>query len=147
MSHVRQQIRDAAVAALTGLPITGSRVEAGRVRPLPDNHQPTLFVYTTVEPVETRSVAHPATQLRRVQLAIEGRLWKPTPCQDDLDDVAVHVEKAVAADPTFGRLAQNTVLTETRSDVDASANRHDGAIRLVYVVTYVTKANTPDVAG
>jgi hypothetical protein len=47
--HVRAQIADAVIAALTGLPITGANVFKGRTRPLAKGHPPSLLVYVRSE--------------------------------------------------------------------------------------------------
>ena len=67
--HVRQQVRDAAVARLTGLPLTGARVFASRIRPIEQSQLPCLLVQTNDEEVLPATV-HGA-YARQLQLVVE----------------------------------------------------------------------------
>ena len=52
MSHARQQIRDAVVAAVTGLATTGASVHKTRMFKFEDDDLPALGVYTLSEDIE-----------------------------------------------------------------------------------------------
>lgn len=148
MSHVRQQIREKVVQVLTGLTTTGSRVYVGRTRPLEAGHEPTLLIYTTPaqaggqESAQTINMDYPRTLRRQMTLAIEGRVQENEPCDDLLDDIAAEVETAMS-DPRLGKLVKDCIYQSTVSQVDASGTRHEGAIRITYLVTYFTKEAAP----
>ena len=52
MAHVRQQIRDQIVTALTGLTTTGSNVFRSRIFPLEQTKLPALCIFTKSEATE-----------------------------------------------------------------------------------------------
>ena len=64
MSHVRKQIRDAVVTALTGLSTTGSRVYKSRIYPLETGKLPGLAIYTKSEEIQNNTIGAPRTQIR-----------------------------------------------------------------------------------
>lgn len=153
MSHVRQQIRDAVVARLTGLKTTAKNVMVGRTRPLPLDYDPTLLVYTTPaqsggqEAAKPLSLSFPRSIQRTMSLSIWGRVQQADLPDDLLDVIAAEVETAMASDPTFGGLVKDSVLAGTVSQVDANGDRHEGGIRLVYSVIYITRENAPTVSS
>lgn len=152
MAHARRQIRDAFAMRLTGLATTGPRVKKARARDLEDDHAPTLFIFTRQEASKPISTSIPRTLLRTVTVHIEGRVQMQAvdgvetseACEDVLEDIACEVETAVANDPVFGKTVKDSILVATVKDVEATADRHQGGIRLSYEVTYVTKETTPD---
>ena len=70
MAHLRKQIRDNVVTALTGLSTTGSRIYASGVDPIAAANLPGLCVYAESEEVATITITHPQTQLRTLTLLI-----------------------------------------------------------------------------
>jgi len=144
--HARQQIRDAVVALLTGLPTTGARVHAGRTRPLAEDHDPTLLVYTTEERSQADTIGRPVATLRELTLRVEGRVVSAAvPPDDALDDIAAEVEAAIGADPTLGLGVIDSELTATRILAQAPGQRQAGEITLDYLITYRTRENAPTV--
>lgn len=148
MTHVRQQIREAAADVLDGLATTGANVLIGRTRPLTTDHPPTLLIFTPQETARALTLARPSTMQRSVTLSVQGQVAhaEAEDCENLLDTIAAEVETAIAGDPTFGKLVKNTVLTSTVSRVEAKGDSHEGAIQLNFEVTYSTKENTPQIA-
>lgn len=149
-NHVRRQIRDAVEALVTGLPSTGSRVYSGRARPLGKDHGDCLLVYTTDESSDRETIGQNPLLSRIVNVAIEGRVSRSSSeaAEDALDQIAAEVEPVMAgAAPRLGGLAREMLLIATRLLVAASGERHEGEIRLLYRVTYATRAATPTVAA
>lgn len=143
MAHMRQQIRDAVAAALTGLPTTAGRVHVGRTRPLPTDHQPTLLIYTLVE-VSSRAVAgRPPLQERRLDLLVEGRVVSSVAPDDDLDTIAAEVEGALAASPRLGGLTMDLSLAGTEVLIEAQGERHVGRIGLTWRAVYRIAEGAP----
>lgn len=146
--HVRTQLRHAAVTLLTGLPTTADRVYRGRRHNLGANHAPSLLIYTDDEDVTLASQGTPPTQDRDVMLMIEGRAnaAESDALEDLLDVIAAEVEPAILDNGSFGGLASHTVLTKTRTRIEAKGDRLNGGIRLEFRVTYSTAEGRPTVA-
>ncbi|MDA9499280.1 hypothetical protein [Bradyrhizobium sp. CCBAU 11357] len=149
--HVRKQIRDAVVQALTGLPTTAGRVYVGRTRPLSPAHEPTLLVYMRSE-TSARGAGGRPPKLDRVGiLDIEGRVSLPDVPDDTLDQIAAEVEAAmwglVDQLGTFlNGLARDIKLVSTEMIAEAAGERHIGGVRLEYLVTYRTSEGAPAAA-
>jgi hypothetical protein len=146
--HVRQQIRDHVVTLLTGLATTGSNVHGSRVRALKDDDLPALLVYTTSEAVTEMTIGLPRTQVRSLDLVVEGLVGTSGGNPDDtLDDIAKEVETAIAGDVLLGDLAKSSALQATEIDFQPpDAKRRFGAVRLTYEIVYATKESAPTVA-
>jgi len=146
--HVRKQIRDAVVNALTGLPTTQGRVFVGRTRPLAAAHEPTLLVYMRAE-TKRRAVAGRPPLLERVAiLDVEGRVSMASAPDDMLDQIAMEIESAIAgaADARgtfFGGLALNISPVSDELIAEAQGERQIGGVRVEYQVTYRTAEGAP----
>jgi len=142
-SHVRAQIRAAAVQALMGLPTTADRVYSGRTRPLAQGHRPSLLIYA----IEERSDTHAGSKLlRELTLAIEGRVVMADVPDDILDSIALEVEPALIRRPLLGGRALEVTLTATRITTEAPGENHVGEIRMEFRVQYRTDESDPSVA-
>lgn len=145
MPHLRKSIRDAVVTALTGLATTGSSVYPTRTYPLDETKLPALCVYTISEDsavdsmkVSTRGLA------RSLELAVEGMAVNNGGLDDALDQIALEVETAVAADPTFGGLCYDCSLSQTRVSVRGGESQKEiGSIILTFTLRYRTRASDP----
>lgn len=143
MTHARAQLREAAIADLTGLPTTADRVFAGRTRPLAKDHEPTLLVYAVEETVEIEAFG--AVLGRTLTLAVEGRVSAAAPPDDALDAIAAEVEAALLAKAgALLALARSVTLTATRINAQAPGEKHIGAIRLEFAVVYRTREPAPE---
>lgn len=149
MSHVRQQIRDAVVAALTGRAPWADRVFAGRTWPLDETEMPALLVWSLGGPSDVDAMGDDDTTMtleRDERVVVEGRVRsKNVEPEDLLDELAVIVEPLMMADSGLGALVDRRELinTERRSGVVGDAR--EGLIRLTYRVVYVTAAGDPTV--
>ena len=145
MSHVRQQIRDAAVTLLTGLTTTGTNVFNSRAYNINAARIPALFVYTNSESVEyiTKGIAdrRKSRELELMIEIIEQGVTDTTLPFNTIDTIIAEVETALAG-ATFGGLAKNNELRSiTASQSGEGAKEICGAV-LVFVVNYQLKANT-----
>jgi len=95
LAHLRKQIRDNVVTALTGLSTTGSRVYASRVYPMAAAKLPGLCVYAKSEEVETTTTTRPRTQLRTLTLSVEGFAVATSGLDNTLDAISLEVEEAL----------------------------------------------------
>ena len=66
MAHVRTQIRDAVVTALTGLSQTGDNVFASHKFPMSNNRLPGICIYTGNETSEPISITSSGTKLQKI---------------------------------------------------------------------------------
>lgn len=144
--HLRQQIRDAAAALITGLASTGTRVEIGKTYPLAAQHSPTWLVYTRRE-ISDVATSGAAPELERtVNLLLEGRTDTAGPPDDLLDTMALEAETALGAGQKLGGLAKELTLIETDVEVIAAGDRHLGRIQLRFRVAYWTAEGAPGAA-
>ena len=122
MAHARQQIRDAIVAALTGLTTTGSNVFPSRSYDVPKENLPCILIYTAAE--EMADEASSLGDRRGMILAfrVEARV-RPvaTDADDQLDAICAEVQAALFAEPTLGGLVRHLDLQSTEIEFDAEA--------------------------
>lgn len=144
--HLRQQIREAVVTAVTGLTTTAGRVHDSRVYKL--ETLPALAVYALSEPVEYDTQQRPRGQTRELELVVEGFAKATASLEDTLDTIAKEVEAALTADVTRGGLAKDTLLTLTETPpIEGGANKPHGVVRLTWLIEYRTRENDATVAA
>ena len=140
MTHMRKQIRDAIVTALTGLPTTGTHIFKSRVYPNEQQKLPLLCVYALKEDSEIITMGTPYKYQRDLEVMIEGyaKAIGVNTLDDVLDLISLEVEEALAVDITLGGLAKNTLLDSTEIDMVGDGEVPVGVIRLTFLVRYVT---------
>lgn len=151
MAHVREQIRNAAVSALTGLPTTGVRVFKSRKYPLQEQELPGLLVYTMAEESETAALGYPRMINRKLVLRVLGIAKQNASLDDTLDDIAEEVETALASDRTFGGLVTDNQLMATEMNLqtindEEISDKPIGIIAMDWTVLYRTLETTPGTA-
>lgn len=155
MAHIRTQIRDAAVAALTGLATTGANVFKSRTLALDDGSGggkvqiPGLLIYTKDEDSELAAMGGDSAPLERaVELVIVpvGAQTASEDLDDLLDRIAVEVEVAVAANRKWGGLAKDTVLESSKQDLSGSGETDQGMLVMTFTVQCFTARNNPETA-
>jgi hypothetical protein len=144
MSHARQQIREAAAAAVTGLATTGSRVYQSRVIPLGEAKLPCLLVNTDDEDIEVTSYGSGVAGLgRSLMLTIRAVAKASANVDDTLDTMTAEVETALGSS-TLG-LLKSLALEGIGIDFD-EAEKTVGIATLRYRAYYMTLANAPAAA-
>lgn len=145
MAHVRTQIRDAAVASLSGLPTTGTRVYSGRSRQLAKDHEPSLLIYCTEETSSIDAAGSDPIMERIVRLLVEGHVvaTEAADMEETLDQIALEVEPVILMS-SFGGRARAVFLVATRIAVESPGERHSGVIRMEFEVNYRTRESAPD---
>ncbi len=142
MAHVRAQIRDAIVTAVTGL---GATVKATRKFPTNAAELPRIHVYSMSERIDD-APSNLGTQGRVLSVMIEVvATGAETTLDDTIDDFCVSIENALESSKLSG-LALNTALTTTEIDVDSTGKEPIGAARLTFEVIYRTIRGTPQTA-
>ncbi|WP_299393277.1 hypothetical protein [Pelagibius sp.] len=146
--HMRKQIRDAAVAALTGLPTTGSNVFPSRVREIPVERLPALAVYTLNEESERDAMGPPGTAplARVVELAVAAVAEEAAGLDDRLDQICAEVE-GVLGGTTFSGLVKGTVLEGTEVTIEGDKRQPLGVARMTLSVLYRTPEGDPTTAA
>ena len=143
MTHVRAQVRAAAVTLLTGLPTTGTRVFPTRSWPLSTNQLPALLIYTSDETAEPGSLTRPINLHRSVSLVVEAVASKCNGLDDLLDAMCAEVEAELAMDPSLTGLAKNSTLRRTEIEVRSDGDATVGIARMTFEVLYVTSSENP----
>ena len=153
MAHLRQQIRAAVAAALTGLSTSGPRVYASRVFVMHDSEDPTksnlpgLRIYTRREESANITAYAPALKERKLELVIECCAKSNATVDDTLDTMASEVEVAMYTNQTLGGLARYAQLQSTEIDVSFEGEKPLGVATLTYELLYLAAENAPETAA
>lgn len=141
MAHVRQQIREAVAAAISGAEHA---------------QEPHAQAALPVISVESRQeqVAEDATTIgsslvlgRLLTLAIVVHVQAASAVDDALDDQAVTIEEALAADRTLGALAVDSSLKSTELEISSESDQLVGRMTLTYEIFYRTSATDVETAA
>jgi len=139
MTHRRQTIREAVVAAITGLTVTEGRVYTGRVYPSGADNLPGLNVTTPNDQREEDFPANRAAQVRVLTVLIEARV-KPADGVaiplDQIDDIEEDVQAALMADPTLGGVALWIEPGNTQIELSGKLERPAGIARMAWECQY-----------
>jgi hypothetical protein len=141
--HARTQVRNALKALLTGLATTGDQVFVGRTRQLGSDHPPALLIYTNTTDFAVEAQHTPRPLANDLQLFVEGRVVKSAPPDDILDQIELEVATAIGADTTLGGLIKDIVLRRSTTSAQAPGERHEGEVRMEFMVEYRTPENAP----
>jgi len=137
--HKRTAIRNAVVAALTGLTTTGANVSVDPVYDLDAANLPMLVITTGDESVDIGAQIGVRTYQRALTLSIEAIAKARVGLADTLDQIALEVEAAINTDPTLAATALDAVLTSVRQSME-KGSQPIGRLSLDYDITYVTEA-------
>lgn len=142
--HARQQVREAAVADLTGLVTTGANVFTGRVAPLAAAEMPGLRIALREETTEWDAMG---TMARTGRLIVEGWAQGGDGLEDTLDLIAAEVETALyGTTPDLQALLQNIGTPTTAIDLpepEQGVARRTGVVRMMFPVVYRTAEGDP----
>lgn len=136
MTHPRQVIRKAAVAALVGKTAAEDRVFSSRVTPYHMVELPVLSVFAAEESVSPDAARSPRILDRVLQLAIEGAVKLSENVDDAIDDIAEQIENVMHFDATLGGVCDDLILDSTDLDILEEGDIAIGMFRLVFTVTY-----------
>lgn len=149
-NHLRQQIREAFAAQVTGLVTSGARVFQSRLRNIAAEDLPGLRIYTENETIDdnagTTYQSNPDLQHRTITLRCEALAKANANLDDTLDLMCKEVEIAIAANPTLGGLAKvQCWLLSTSIDFDGSIEQPVGRAVMTWKIVTLTMSNRPDV--
>lgn len=147
MAHVRKQIRDAIVIATTGLTTTGSNVFRSRIYPLEQTKLPGLCIFTRSEAVEFDTLTMARSINRVLDVMIEAYVSATANYDNTLDQIAVEVEEALAANVTLGGLAKDTQVTAFEADFSGDGEQPVAIGRFTVTVQYRTSETDVETAA
>ena len=147
MAHVRKQIRDAIVTALTGLTTTGSNVFRSRIYPLESSKLPGLCIFTRSEAVEFDTLTISRSINRVMDVSVEAYVSATADYDNTLDTIAVEVEEALAADVTLGGLSKDMQTTAFEVDFSGDGEQPVAVGRFTVTVQYRTAENDVETAA
>lgn len=143
-NHVRQQLREALAALLTGLATTGANVRAHRA--YANQTYPALAIYTAEEEVGEGTVG--GLVERRVAVRIEGAARAIEGVVEDvLDTIAKEVEVAINLGLTVGSVFVPMTYQGMTMEMDADGDKPIGVITLNYEAVLCNQRSTPDIAA
>lgn len=142
--HVHRQIREAVVAALSAIPGLGGRVHANRLYPFEDTSLPALRVYLDDEEAETITVNGPTLLDRVLSLSVEICAKAAQGLDDDLDGLALEVEKALAGGIACGSRTLYPLYAGMRYEDDATLEKPVAVKRLMFRIRFQAMNDTPD---
>jgi len=145
VAHVRQQLREAFGAALTGLPLTGASVYESRIYPLQVDDLPALRIYVTEESVEGGTIHAPRSMQRLITVNVEVCVRAAVDADDVLDSISASVETEIAAGLTLGSISLYPEYTGIDITWD-SGDQPIGVGRMTFQATVFTLSNAPEVA-
>lgn len=142
MSHVRKQLRDAVVAALTGLASTGARVVRSRAYAGQITDQ-TLIVSISEE-AEVDGFDQPTIVLRRFTITVDAVAKGPASGPDALDDSSgVEVEVALGSPLSIGGRQVTLLFQGSDYAFQTDGDQPAGILSMTFVATLSTTANAP----
>lgn len=120
--------------------IAGDRVFGSRAKGLRRSQMPAILVYTKSE--SSALFNESPREFQRdltvaVDLVMEGE--SEDALDDQLDDWAEQVERAIFLEETFGGVCSDTLLGETEMDVDTEGEKPVGAVRMSLTMPYYSR--------
>jgi len=145
MPHVRTQIRNAVVTALTNLATIGTNVHPSRLWPLQQTDLPALLVYTVSDQVdyERSTIGRPRLLWRDLDLVVEARATGATGLDDILDQIESEVTTALNLDPTLGGLSKDIDFAGAEIDFD-QAEQPVGTNKMTFRMAYRHREDDPN---
>lgn len=150
MSHVRTQIKKAALVALRAQTGLENICHIDRDDEFAVEEMPAVNLHSikSVEANEPLTMNRNGTERRTFQMFVDCYARYTSNVIHGVDDLAALVEKALLKlpSPQLDPLVQRIVLSSTGTDKDPSADVSVAQARLTFEVTYLIKGGVPDVA-
>jgi hypothetical protein len=140
--HVRDQILDAVLAAVTGLPTTGARAFDSRAYPLEREELPGINVrfHEATERSTPGDFPRPRMLERTCRIQVVGSVQATTNYRKAANQIALEVESVLGA-PGAGSPAKWLNLIGTELQISGSGEKPVGEITLTYEAFYITLEN------
>lgn len=142
MAHVRQQIREAIAAAVTGLTTTGANVFQTRVYPLQNSNLPALTIATDSEAVgENQTLTfNSRTVERTLEVTITAHVKATDDFDDSIDTIFAEVEAALGRNLLTG-LIREIRLSDLQTAFSDDSEKPTGQGIMTWMVDYQTATN------
>lgn len=144
MTHARDQIRDAVLAAVTGLTTTKKNAFASRVHPVNDTELPCVLVFTREETSEPITMAQPRTMQSTLTVMVEGYVKLTTGYDDKLDKISVEVIKAIYNSTSLRAVVRDIFLSNTAITLVGDVEKPVAVVSMSFQAEYQTKENDPE---
>ena len=145
MSHVRQQIREAAASALIAAD-TGARDNVYSSLVFASEQQQLPLIHVHIEEEESELVTLGGTLMRTAALQVTATASADEyDIDNELDTLAAEIEAAIGGN-TFSGITKQTVLTGTELSRATEGSRPTAAITLTFSVEYHTDDSNAEVA-
>jgi hypothetical protein len=144
MTHARDQIRDAVLAAVTGLTTTKKNAFASRVHPVNDNDLPCVLVFTREETSEPITMAQPRTMQSTLTVMVEGYVKLTNGYDDKLDKISVEVTKAIYNSTSLRAVVRDIFLSNTAITLIGDVEKPVAVVSMSFTAEYQTKENDPE---
>ncbi len=144
MAHARDQIRDAVLAAVTGLTTTKKNAFASRVHPMNDNEMPCLLVFTRSETSNPATFGTARRIERRLQVMVEGYVKMAAGYDDRLDKISTEIEKAIYNNTSLKALVEDIFLADTEIKLTGEAEKPVAVVSMNFAALYYTPENDPE---
>lgn len=136
---IRQYIKDKISALNTPF---GDRIFTNRYRPIKEQNEPALVIYTEEEDAEIRNNS-PRVYNRVLTMRVEGHINGRDTVDDDLDELTKTIEESILIDrkmdSILGNFVTDTFLINTQINVaENHANKIFGIFRITFNVEYLT---------
>lgn len=144
--HAREQILQAVVGKLTGLPTTGANVFLGRVSDLAANELPAILVRSGSESVAPLTLAAPRQLERRLTVLVGAVVRVADGLDTALNAIASEIEPALAMpNPLSGLNVAAVTLRGLAAPRMEQGQQPVADITMQYEITYITAEDDPDV--
>lgn len=146
MAHMHKQIRDALQTLLTNLATTGTNVYPQHVYAVPEGASlPGLGIFALEEDIILSAMGNVPIYERMLSLSVQGVSQSAAKGpSDELAQIALEVEQAIAGDPTLGGLVITITLEKIEYVFTGEGAKPSGSIDMTFVAEYRTTSTDPE---
>ena len=141
MAHIRTQIRNNIVTALTGLTTTGSNIFNHRVYTLGGEKLPAICVYTNSEESVYASITIPRAVSATLNINVEAYVKATSGYDDTIDAICLEVSNALSADVTRSGLAKDTRIIGVQTELSDDGEQPLCVAVISIIVMYMYREN------
>jgi len=143
--HPRTVIRKAVAALLAGKTAAGQNVYTSRVEAFGSRHLPAISIYTTDEDADTGDTS-PRRYTRTPDVVVQAVFEVDEHLDDAMDAMSLQIEAVLLAEPTWGGVADDSVLVKSAMYLAENGRSEFGCLSLTFRAEYDTKPGLLDEA-
>lgn len=136
--HPRTVIRKGVAALLKGKTAAGQSVYTSRVEAFGSRHLPAISIYTTDEDADTGDTS-PRRYTRTPDVVVQAVFEVDADLDDAMDAMALEIEAVLLPEPTWGGIADDSVLTKTAMYLADTGRAELGCLALTFRAEYDTR--------